>query len=254
VEDESSSVITEAESLRELQQLVTFAFADDMIEQHEVDEFEEAVRRLGVGGPAVEAMRTRLRRGLELARIGEGRLPVISDSLLLLDPDETLHLDTPAVYLREFDNGTSKRISGRLVATNRKLRFMSNTSGAELPWAKIMEIRPEYCNVVISATSRGGGSYEVADPEHAAAVFCGALKVSRRTASVRIPAQRDNRAIPPAVKAEVWRRDCGACVECGATEYLEFDHVIPWSRGGATSVGNLQLLCRRCNLAKGARI
>jgi hypothetical protein len=31
-------------------------------------------------------------------------------------------------------------------------------------------------------------------------------------------------------------------------------HVIPWSRGGATSVGNLQLLCRRCNLAKGARI
>ncbi|MET7427305.1 HNH endonuclease signature motif containing protein, partial [Dactylosporangium sp. NPDC005555] len=53
------------------------------------------------------------------------------------------------------------------------------------------------------------------------------------------------------VRAEVWRRDGGACVECQATEYLEFDHVIPWSRGGATSAGNLQLLCRRCNLAKG---
>jgi 5-methylcytosine-specific restriction endonuclease McrA len=37
-------------------------------------------------------------------------------------------------------------------------------------------------------------------------------------------------------------------------ERLEQFHVIPWSRGGATSVGNLQLLCRRCNLAKGARV
>jgi 5-methylcytosine-specific restriction endonuclease McrA len=56
------------------------------------------------------------------------------------------------------------------------------------------------------------------------------------------------------VKAEVWHRDGGACVDCSATEYLEFDHVIPWSRGGATSVANLQLLCRRCNQVKGARL
>jgi 5-methylcytosine-specific restriction endonuclease McrA len=71
---------------------------------------------------------------------------------------------------------------------------------------------------------------------------------------VAIPSQRDSRAIPQTVKAEVWRRDGGACVECKASEYLEFDHVIPWSRGGATSVTNLQLLCRRCNQLKGARL
>ncbi|GAA0914118.1 HNH endonuclease [Virgisporangium aurantiacum] len=80
------------------------------------------------------------------------------------------------------------------------------------------------------------------------------MKVSRRTATVSIPAQRDSRAIPHHIKVEVWRRDGGACVDCSASEYLEFDHVIPWSRGGASSVGNLQLLCRKCNLAKGARI
>jgi len=78
------------------------------------------------------------------------------------------------------------------------------------------------------------------------------LKIAKRI--VAAPGQRDSRSVPPAIRAEVWRRDGGACVECQATEYLEFDHVIPWSRGGATSVGNLQLLCRRCNLAKGARI
>lgn len=40
----------------------------------------------------------------------------------------------------------------------------------------------------------------------------------------------------------------------GATEYLEFDHVIPYSLGGATSVQNLQLLCRGYNQRKGARL
>ncbi|GAA0914115.1 TerD family protein [Virgisporangium aurantiacum] len=36
--EDGSSVVSQAESLRHLQQLVTFAFADDLIEQHEVDE------------------------------------------------------------------------------------------------------------------------------------------------------------------------------------------------------------------------
>jgi stress response protein SCP2 len=252
VEDES--VITQAESLRQLQQLVTFAFADDVIEQHEVDGFEAEVRRLGVTGPAVDAMRARLLRGLELSEISEGRLPVITDTMLLLGADEILHLDSPVVYCKRYDGGM-KRNAGRLVATNRKLRFLSDSGGHEVLWAKVMELRPEYSTVVLAVTSaKGGGTYEVGDAEHVAAVLSGVLKVSRRTASVSIPSQRDSRAIPQPVKAEVWRRDGGACVECKASEYLEFDHVIPWSHGGATSVGNLQLLCRRCNQVKGARL
>jgi len=59
------------------------------------------------------------------------------------------------------------------------------------------------------------------------------------------------RVIPTLVKLEVWKRDEGRCVICGATDELHFDHVIPYSKGGASSVAeNVQLLCARHNLEK----
>ena len=61
--------------------------------------------------------------------------------------------------------------------------------------------------------------------------------------------------IPPAVKLAVWKRDSGRCVQCGSTENLHFDHIIPWSRGGASDTAeNVQLLCGRHNIHKGSRI
>ena len=66
--------------------------------------------------------------------------------------------------------------------------------------------------------------------------------------SVR-PAPR--RIIPTAVKLEVWKRDGGKCVMCGATDDLHFDHDLAFSRGGTSlSTDNVQLLCARHNLAK----
>ncbi|MET7419439.1 TerD family protein [Dactylosporangium sp. NPDC005555] len=252
VREEAGREALRPSAVHHLHRLLTFAFADGIIEQHEMDAFDEAVRALGVVDPAISQMRRRLRRGLELGLISNGEVPRVTSSTLHLDADEILHLELPATRLQQQARGT-KRSSGRLIVTNAKLRFVGDSAGSDLAWAKVVEARPEYGTVVVAATtSRGGGTYEVGDAEYVAAVLTGVLKIAKRLATV--PTQRDSRAVPPAVRAEVWRRDGGACVECQATEYLEFDHVIPWSRGGATSAGNLQLLCRRCNLAKGARI
>jgi hypothetical protein len=72
--------------------------------------------------------------------------------------------------------------------------------------------------------------------------FCGA-KIEENT-----------RYIPKEIKNEVWERDKGRCAKCGSILDLEFDHIIPFSKGGANSVGNLQILCSRCNKKKANKI
>jgi 5-methylcytosine-specific restriction endonuclease McrA len=43
------------------------------------------------------------------------------------------------------------------------------------------------------------------------------------------------------------------CYNCGSTENLSIDHVIPLARGGNHSIGNLMTLCRKCNASKGKK-
>lgn len=74
---------------------------------------------------------------------------------------------------------------------------------------------------------------------------------------------RPRAPIPARTRAQVWERDGGRCRFCGMSDdesmartgqHLHYDHVIPFSRGGADTVRNLQLLCPHCNARKGARI
>ena len=60
--------------------------------------------------------------------------------------------------------------------------------------------------------------------------------------------------IPRDVVDAVYRRDGARCVYCGSTENLQLDHIVPFSKGGATSLENLQLLCQKCNLEKSNKI
>ena len=62
------------------------------------------------------------------------------------------------------------------------------------------------------------------------------------------------RKISQTVKDRVWNRDQGKCVECGSNEKLEFDHIIPFSKGGSNTYRNIQLLCEACNRSKSNQI
>ena len=58
------------------------------------------------------------------------------------------------------------------------------------------------------------------------------------------------------LKVQVLMRDGNRCRLCGVEcndglHNIHFDHIIPWSKGGETTLDNLQVLCSDCNLAKG---
>jgi hypothetical protein len=66
--------------------------------------------------------------------------------------------------------------------------------------------------------------------------------------------EKRSRSITEDVKDAVWRRDEGKCTQCGSNEDLEFDHIIPHSKGGANTKRNIQLLCEPCNRKKSDNI
>jgi HNH endonuclease/Homing endonuclease associated repeat len=57
------------------------------------------------------------------------------------------------------------------------------------------------------------------------------------------------------LRAQVLMRDGAACRLCGASvrsgAKLQVDHIHPWSKGGETTIENLQILCEVCNIGKG---
>ena len=51
----------------------------------------------------------------------------------------------------------------------------------------------------------------------------------------------------------IFKASNGSCFYCGKVAKLTLDHVIPLSKGGTHSVGNLVAACLPCNMAKGAK-
>ena len=48
------------------------------------------------------------------------------------------------------------------------------------------------------------------------------------------------------VRQAVYARDGDACVECGQSESLVLDHVVPSTDGGSDTMSNLRVVCRTC--------
>lgn len=84
-----------------------------------------------------------------------------------------------------------------------------------------------------------------------------AATIARAQTIVNTPAEPTSYrrgAIRSDVKQLVWARDGGRCGTCGSTSELQFDHIIPVSRGGSSHAENLQVLCGPCNRRKGASV
>ena len=81
--------------------------------------------------------------------------------------------------------------------------------------------------------------------------------IAKTTISLPAVQHTTTRDINLRLRYKVMMRDNFKCCACGASPAknpeieLHIDHIIPWSKGGETTIDNLQTLCSKCNLGKG---
>lgn len=237
-----------------LERTMAIARADGIISEQEEEVFNRLVSLLLVPETMVQHLRAQIEELRLAAQLREGHLPTI-ESTLILDSEEIAHLECPATY-RHVTATRTRDISGRIIVTNRQVHFVSQDEGGwNIQYSKVLRIEELSDGIKLElGVKKGSGYYHtVSQPLILGATLDALVRINKRL--LMMPqTERASRKVPQKVKIEVWQRDQGQCVECTATEYLEFDHVIPHSLGGASTVGNIQLLCRRCNLQKSNRI
>ena len=79
-------------------------------------------------------------------------------------------------------------------------------------------------------------------------------QTSLKMSSSLSDAETRTRYVPEKIKQDIYKRDEGQCSyvspngnPCGERNFLELDHIRPWSLGGESSEENLRLLCRTHN-------
>ena len=210
--------------------------------------------------------REKKRRQDYLFSIRQGNLPIITPtSQMYLDSDALCYLYIPATYSKENDANqvrTATAKSGSLIVTNKNLCFLSSGRSSTVQWTNIMLIQP-YSHGVSIRTSKGVGSgyYEVNDADIVHAVLETCVKIAKRQLLPpnNVFQSDPSRNISQHVRTAVWQIYAGKCAQCGADSQdkgveIQYDHIIPFSRGGASTVENVQLLCSICNKKKGSKI
>jgi len=69
--------------------------------------------------------------------------------------------------------------------------------------------------------------------------------------------RRISRYISTQIKLKVVRRDKSQCQICGRLlkdDEIQFDHLIPYSKGGPSDVHNLRVICCKCNRNKSNKL
>lgn len=67
-------------------------------------------------------------------------------------------------------------------------------------------------------------------------------------------AMETNNGLFEVSEKELKRLLSSPCVGCGVGDQIEVDHIIPVTRGGHYSIGNVQPLCRSCNASKNNKL
>lgn len=202
----------------------------------------------------------------------------VSDDELITDLRETAkRLELQSLSMREYDeNGkfSSSAISRRFGTWNHALhlanldyrnKFYSEDEmfeNIEAIWIKLgkQPTRRDMDNTVISNISSGSYIRKFGQWSNALKAFIVYINddIIPHVLDNRIETDnhKTKRDVNLRMRFIVMQRDHFKCCACGASPakdpsvVLHVDHIIPWAKGGETTLQNLQTLCSKCNLGK----
>ena len=207
---------------------------------------------LGLEHEETSTLISQISRSKRLVSYRDGKLPSVRTKKLL-EGGEICHREEQVRFV--WNTGTQEKESiGDLIVTSQRIIFVSSTRSFEFSPSAVMETQCLSGSLRLLCLKQSGtGNYFCRDAEELEAVITGVAKIHKYLTNTGSPSTM-GRHIPDSVRREVYHRDHGRCIKCGAGDYLECDHIIPHSKGGDNTVKNLQLLCRRCNNQKSDRI
>jgi len=244
------------------QQLVEHSLADfksdEQITPDEQQTLEWMLTHLIDDRQFASYVRQEISKVASMAAIRRGTLPSLpAPDGVALRAGEIVHFQSPAVFTwlrRRSGELVPEQSSGLAIITDYRLLFISPGQSLQLPHNSILSYQRRLFGVEIQTSGKGAGAYEFdQNSEFGIEIWISTIGKANQTL-VAPQVKDDARKISRDVRQRVWQRHGGRCAECNATNYLEFDHIIPVARGGGNSDNNIQLLCRGCNSKKSDKI
>lgn len=201
----------------------------------------------------------------------------VSNEELIADLKTTAKkLNMSSLSMKEYDeNGqfSSSAVARRFGTWNKALemanleyrnRFFSNTElfeNIEKVWIKIgkQPTKRDMDNALISSISSGAYLRKFGQWSNALKMFVSHVNEQEIEIADDCNIESNHktkRDINLRMRFIVMQRDNFKCCMCGASPAkdpsveLHIDHIVPWSKGGETTLDNLQTLCSKCNLGK----
>jgi hypothetical protein len=176
-----------------------------------------------------------------------------------LQTDELAYFEVQATYQRVLKRQV-QLVPGTLLGTDRRIMFLSSTGkdSNTMQLDNIGLVNLSSSAITIQTTKGRGGTYQVAHPLYIKAYIDTLVKRWQMQILIQRE-QAGSRLIPDHVRIQVLQKYGNKCAWCGAYGGdkgvgLEMDHIKPFSKGGPSTIDNLQPLCGPCNKKKGNKL
>ncbi len=143
---------------------------------------------------------------------------------------------------------------GELIITDKRLAFVGSKKSFTTKLENLFHVQLSLNRIQLS--EKGRQNPRVVRFKGNGDIVCEVLRFALEAAKLPSPTNLGPKfsqgrvVISSDVRREVWRRDGGKCVRCGSRERLEYDHIVPVSKGGSNTARNIELLCENCNRSK----